>query len=236
MKKPVNTTKQRSSAKKETQNTKRKTAQPRKRRSSSKAKARRYNALQAFMLVGVLVALSTVISLAVIIVHSSLNQPPADTPQTSVEKPEAEGNNAGGTAAVEIPAQDKAIETPGTTTAPQANPQATPSNAAPETVAVKPANTNVKPAMPPAAAQKPPAKLGNLVFVIDDAGNNLRELEPFLRIPGPLTIAVLPGLPHSAEAARRSRAAGGSIFASADGSAWRAKSGTSGDLFGHEKR
>jgi polysaccharide deacetylase 2 family uncharacterized protein YibQ len=51
-----------------------------------------------------------------------------------------------------------------------------------------------------------------LVFVIDDAGNNLRELEPFLRIPGPLTIAVLPGLPHSAEAARRIRAAGKEVF------------------------
>jgi polysaccharide deacetylase 2 family uncharacterized protein YibQ len=50
------------------------------------------------------------------------------------------------------------------------------------------------------------------VFVIDDAGNNLRELEPFLRIPGPLTIAVLPGLPHSAEAARRIRAAGKEVF------------------------
>jgi polysaccharide deacetylase 2 family uncharacterized protein YibQ len=50
------------------------------------------------------------------------------------------------------------------------------------------------------------------MFVIDDAGNNLRELEPFLRIPGPLTIAVLPGLPHSAEAARRIRAAGKEVF------------------------
>jgi polysaccharide deacetylase 2 family uncharacterized protein YibQ len=48
--------------------------------------------------------------------------------------------------------------------------------------------------------------------VIDDAGNNLRELEPFLRFPGPLTIAVLPGLPHSAEAARRIRAAGKEVF------------------------
>jgi polysaccharide deacetylase 2 family uncharacterized protein YibQ len=53
---------------------------------------------------------------------------------------------------------------------------------------------------------------GTLVFVIDDAGNNLQELEPFLRFPGPLTIAVLPGLPHSAEAARRIRAAGKDIF------------------------
>jgi polysaccharide deacetylase 2 family uncharacterized protein YibQ len=51
-----------------------------------------------------------------------------------------------------------------------------------------------------------------LVFIIDDAGNNLQELEPFLRFSGPLTIAVLPGLPHSAEAARRIRAAGKEVF------------------------
>jgi polysaccharide deacetylase 2 family uncharacterized protein YibQ len=57
-----------------------------------------------------------------------------------------------------------------------------------------------------------PAHKGILVFMIDDAGNNLRELEPFLRFPGPLTIAVLPGLPYSAEAARRIRAAGKEVF------------------------
>jgi polysaccharide deacetylase 2 family uncharacterized protein YibQ len=38
--------------------------------------------------------------------------------------------------------------------------------------------------------------------------NNLQELEPFLQFPGPLTIAVLPGLPHSVETSRRIRAAG----------------------------
>jgi polysaccharide deacetylase 2 family uncharacterized protein YibQ len=54
--------------------------------------------------------------------------------------------------------------------------------------------------------------MGTAAFVIDDAGNNLRELEPFLHFPGPLTIAVLPGLPHSAEAARRIRAAGKELF------------------------
>jgi polysaccharide deacetylase 2 family uncharacterized protein YibQ len=64
----------------------------------------------------------------------------------------------------------------------------------------------------PAAVQRPPEHQGNIVFIIDDAGNNLRELEPFLRIPGPLTISVLPGLPHSAEAARRIRAAGKDVF------------------------
>ncbi|MDR2053003.1 MAG: divergent polysaccharide deacetylase family protein [Treponema sp.] len=51
-----------------------------------------------------------------------------------------------------------------------------------------------------------------MALVIDDAGNNLRELEPFLAFPGPLTIAVLPGLPYSAEAARRIRAAGKELF------------------------
>jgi polysaccharide deacetylase 2 family uncharacterized protein YibQ len=58
----------------------------------------------------------------------------------------------------------------------------------------------------------PPELKGVLVFVIDDAGNNLRELEPFLAFPGPLTIAVLPGLPNSAEAARRIRAAKKELF------------------------
>jgi polysaccharide deacetylase 2 family uncharacterized protein YibQ len=58
----------------------------------------------------------------------------------------------------------------------------------------------------------PKTSKGSLVFVIDDAGNNLRELEPFLAFPGPLTISVLPGLPNSAEAARRIRTAGKEVF------------------------
>lgn len=58
----------------------------------------------------------------------------------------------------------------------------------------------------------PEDRKGILVLVIDDAGNNLGELEPFLAFPAPLTIAVLPGLPHSAEAARRVRAGGKEVF------------------------
>ena len=54
--------------------------------------------------------------------------------------------------------------------------------------------------------------LGKVAFVIDDAGHSLRELEPFLQFQGPLTIAVLPGLPDSSEAARRIRAAGKELF------------------------
>ncbi|MDR0402857.1 MAG: divergent polysaccharide deacetylase family protein [Treponema sp.] len=62
------------------------------------------------------------------------------------------------------------------------------------------------------SAVLPPERRGILVFVIDDAGNNLKELDPFLAFPGPLTIAVLPGLPYSAEAARRIRNAEKEVF------------------------
>ena len=98
---------------------------------------------------------------------------------------------------------------------------------------VPPANRPVSPAAPPVTppAEKPgdspparntpagrperptpPERRGTVALVIDDAGNNLQELEPFLAFPGPLTIAVLPGLPYSAEAARRIRAAGKEVF------------------------
>ncbi|MEI6388235.1 MAG: divergent polysaccharide deacetylase family protein, partial [Spirochaetota bacterium] len=49
---------------------------------------------------------------------------------------------------------------------------------------------------------------GSLVIIIDDAGYDLHALDAFLALPFPLTIAVLPGLPHSAEAARRTLVAG----------------------------
>ena len=52
-----------------------------------------------------------------------------------------------------------------------------------------------------------PAK-GKLIFVFDDAGHNLEQLQYFLDLPFPCTIAVLPKLPNSRETARRIRAAG----------------------------
>jgi polysaccharide deacetylase 2 family uncharacterized protein YibQ len=69
--------------------------------------------------------------------------------------------------------------------------------------------------LPAAAVERPPEEersRGVLVIVIDDAGNNLASLDAFLRFPGPLTIAVLPQLPHSAEAARRIRSAGKEVI------------------------
>jgi polysaccharide deacetylase 2 family uncharacterized protein YibQ len=71
------------------------------------------------------------------------------------------------------------------------------------------------PVIPSGGGIEPPPEIPNrkiLAFVIDDVGNNLEDLEPFLRFPGPLTLAVLPGLPNSAEAARRIRAAGKELF------------------------
>jgi len=53
---------------------------------------------------------------------------------------------------------------------------------------------------------------GFLVLVIDDAGNNLRDLDPFLKFPGPITISVMPGFSNSVEAAKRVRAAGKELF------------------------
>ncbi len=53
-----------------------------------------------------------------------------------------------------------------------------------------------------------PEEQGMLAVIIDDAGYSLEELQAFLDLPVPLTVAVLPNLPHSTEAARRVRAAG----------------------------
>jgi hypothetical protein len=62
--------------------------------------------------------------------------------------------------------------------------------------------------IPSIRPQHPQPEAGLLAVVIDDAGYSLTELQEFLDLPGPLTIAVLPNLPHSTEAARRVIAAG----------------------------
>ncbi len=55
----------------------------------------------------------------------------------------------------------------------------------------------------------PPAKRGaTLVFVIDDGGQNVWNVKKYVSLPFPITIAVLPKLPHSRECADAVRAAG----------------------------
>jgi len=91
-------------------------------------------------------------------------------------------------------------------------------NSVPEKSAVpdkKKAVQKVQPTQPAAKPEKPrkPAPYaGNLTFVFDDAGHNLDQLEYFLRLPFPCTIAVLPGLRYSSESARRIRKAGKQVI------------------------
>lgn len=92
--------------------------------------------------------------------------------------------------------KDKPVEAPAPTPSPQ------PAAAEPEP---EPPDT-VEPA--PAAEPVRPSTQGLLAVVIDDAGYDLAELQPFLDLPMPLAVAVLPNLPHSGEAARRVLAAG----------------------------
>lgn len=51
-----------------------------------------------------------------------------------------------------------------------------------------------------------------LIIVIDDVGYNLKELEPFLKLPFPLTVAVLPQVDHTKEAAQAAKAAGKEVI------------------------
>ncbi len=49
---------------------------------------------------------------------------------------------------------------------------------------------------------------GTLYFVIDDVGNNLFQLKPFLKLPMNLTFAVLPGLKYTKQCVELIKAAG----------------------------
>ncbi len=55
---------------------------------------------------------------------------------------------------------------------------------------------------------QPKPRKGILIFVIDDVGNNIWQLEPFLKVPGPLTFAVLPGVPYSKKSSEMVQSAG----------------------------
>lgn len=56
--------------------------------------------------------------------------------------------------------------------------------------------------------KKPP----RLVIILDDAGHNTHQLGPFLELPFPLTVAVLPELPWSKSVAEMARAAGKEVI------------------------
>ncbi len=73
----------------------------------------------------------------------------------------------------------------------------------------EPERLSAQPSLPAAPPQRPaPEKGGRMAVIIDDAGYKLEDLQPFLDFPPPVTIAVLPNLANSGEAARRVLAAG----------------------------
>jgi len=180
------------------------------------------DAIRAFILVSVIVALSALISCAVIMVHTNANKEDTalinNEEKDTVVKPEGEQQASD---------NSKPVSPIVVTVEPQSQPQTVSEKTKPQSVSEKSKPVPVKkpeakpeaPAAPVAttvaarvAPKQPKEIIGTLVFVIDDAGNNLRDLDAFLKVPGPLTIAVLPGLPHSAESARRIREAGKEVI------------------------
>ncbi|MDR7543132.1 MAG: divergent polysaccharide deacetylase family protein [Armatimonadota bacterium] len=57
-------------------------------------------------------------------------------------------------------------------------------------------------------ATEAPAGRPRIAIVFDDAGGSLEDVEEIIAIGRPVTVAVLPGLAHSSEVARRAAAAG----------------------------
>ena len=74
--------------------------------------------------------------------------------------------------------------------------------------------------IPDADAKKTDGKYGfpeaknnaQLIFVFDDGGQNLGHLKPFLQLPFPITVAVLPQIAHSKETASQVRASGNEVI------------------------
>jgi uncharacterized protein len=83
--------------------------------------------------------------------------------------------------------------------------QGTPPARSPDLPSHSPASSRWRAAHP---EHPRPEKPGLLAVIIDDAGYSLPELQAFLDLPGVFTIAVLPNLPHSRDAAQRVLAAG----------------------------
>jgi polysaccharide deacetylase 2 family uncharacterized protein YibQ len=216
MNKQAKTPKKLNTPKRIVRNTKKKTKSGVRKNSSKKSR----DAIQAFLVVSVLVAFSIGISSTVFFIHSKWKKLQINT-----------GNNIEVTSTIEPATVEPQIPQPNNNSVPVQKPPEQNAISSPTVsppVVQQPVN-NVPVQINPAASptitnpssqntainvsiQKPVENMGTLVFVIDDAGNNLRELEPFLSIPFPFTIAVLPGLPYSAEAARRIRAAGKEVI------------------------
>jgi len=85
-----------------------------------------------------------------------------------------------------------------------------------EKPAEQPAQKPAEPVQVPVAQSKynfPKAKNNaQLIFVFDDGGQNLNHLTPFLKLPFPITVAVLPQLAYSKDTAAKTRASGNEVI------------------------
>ncbi|MCM1321290.1 MAG: divergent polysaccharide deacetylase family protein [Bacteroides sp.] len=104
--------------------------------------------------------------------------------------------------------EKKQISAPAKKTAPDEIP------AAPEKKAAAPDRKIPKSETPavPLPPKQPAGSKGTVVLIFDDGGNNLGHLEPYLAIPFPVTIAVLPGLAASVQTAQKVRNAGKEVM------------------------
>jgi polysaccharide deacetylase 2 family uncharacterized protein YibQ len=180
------------------------------------------NPIQAFLLVAAIVVISALISCGIIAVHSKTTQrgdnsfsdtDGLETVSISDENHEtiSTANNNHETVSI----SNKNHETTSTINEEDLSRRTneTKYNTSVEQTSQTRENAPVATTVSAVITSKVPVEnKGTLVFIIDDAGNNLRELEPFLRINYPFTIAVLPGLAHSAQAARLIRESGKEVL------------------------
>ena len=122
----------------------------------------------------------------------------------------------------------KPVEKPAEKPAPK--PAQKPAEKAPEIIktpeaskpaeAKKPAETKKEPEPAKPEKTKPAEKYNfpkaknnaQLVFVFDDGGQKLEWLTPFLKLPFPITVAVLPQLAYSKDTAAQTRASGNEVI------------------------
>ncbi len=148
--------------------------QPRKRPSPAKKKK------QKLLVLSLLLGAIAVLLVIVAALLPRVNKPPVRLPELNYESGSGHGAAEPGSQPPESGLQNP----------PAARPQSSSHTAPPV----------AKPAQPvqPTAYRKPAAR-GKLIFVIDDVGNNVDELRPFLAVPGPLTLSIMPQRPFTLE-------------------------------------
>ncbi|MBO4705995.1 MAG: divergent polysaccharide deacetylase family protein [Spirochaetaceae bacterium] len=140
-----------------------------------------------------------------VVVTPQTEKPAAQQSTTSSgqQKP-AESSSSSGSSTAQKPPASSTSSTGSGSGAGTTSSQSTSASASASHSATAPATSTT--------STKPKSSGGKLVFVFDDAGHNLNQLEPFLKLPFKVVIAVLPGLPHSAEAAAAARKAGKQVI------------------------